>query len=109
MQEAQSDTEMELSNQVLDDIMETSDLALLASVCRTQLNLGQEDAIPVPKDIKSISADEFLKKVGVMDLEKVIGAKEEWLFHTSEHLESLLSDMLDAREFKHDTNDVDCY
>jgi hypothetical protein len=48
-------------------------------------------------------------KAHAMNLDFVISNREEWLFKTTEHLESLLTDMLEAREFKHTLNKMDCY
>jgi len=104
------DGTMANSNSILDDIMELSDLALLASVCRTQLTISlPEDSVPTPKVVELVQADEFLRRAASLDLDKLVGSREDWLFNTSEHLESLLTDMLEAREFKHNVNKMDCY
>lgn len=95
---------------VINEIVEQSDLALLATVYDNQLCLTEEPTPnPVLKGVNLVSADEFLVKAHAMNLDFVISNREEWLFKTTEHLESLLTDMLEAREFKHTLNKMDCY
>lgn len=98
------------ADSVINEIIELSDLALLATVYDNQLSLSEEQTpTPVLKGVDLVSAEEFLLKAHAMNLDFVISNREEWLFKTTEHLESLLTDMLEAREFKHNTNKMDCY
>ncbi|XP_059475222.1 uncharacterized protein LOC132196521 [Neocloeon triangulifer] len=104
------DTPMENSKSVIDGIVDASDLSLLSSVCRTQLSLSENEPVPcAPPPVSMVAADEFLKAAATMDVDQIIASKEDWLHHTQDHLESLLTDMLEAREFTHNTNDMDCY
>lgn len=101
------------SEQVIDVIVGQSDLALLASVCRAQLNL-EEDAMtpataPTPHGVDLVKPDEFLQAMSGVDLKMIIASRESWIEHCSEHLDSLLTDMLESREFEHKVNDMDCY
>lgn len=95
------------SEQVIDGIVGQSDLALLASVCKTQLSLG--DVTCERQGVAVIPAEEFLAALSTTDVSKVITEREEWLEQCSEHLNSLLTDMLESKEFQHNTNDMDCY
>lgn len=105
-----TDSTIPNSDSVIDEIIEMSDLALLATVYDNQLNLSEEQTTnPVVKGVNLVSAEEFLCKAHAMNLDFVISNREDWLFKTTEHLESLLTDMLEAREFKHNTNKMDCY
>ncbi|CAB3378906.1 Hypothetical predicted protein [Cloeon dipterum] len=105
-----SDVTMESanSNSVIDGIVGASDLSLLAAVCRTQLQVSEMQPA-APQQVLLVSADDFLKAAGAMDVDQIVSCKEDWLFRTHDHLESLLTDMLEAREFQHNTNDMDCY
>jgi hypothetical protein len=109
-QEASSgDSTIPDSDSIINEIVELSDLALLATVYDNQLSLSEEAPNPVLKGVSLVSAEEFLLKAHAMNLDFVISNREEWLFKTTEHLESLLTDMLEAREFKHTLNKMDCY
>ncbi|KAF4519207.1 hypothetical protein B566_EDAN013501 [Ephemera danica] len=81
------------SEQVIDGIVGQSDLALLASVCKAQLSLG--DVTCERQRVAVISAEDFLAALATTDVSRVIGERAEWLEQCSEHLDSLLTDMLD--------------
>ena len=96
---------------IIDSIVQSDDLALLADTYKKNLiircenvSLGQIDE-NLFKKFATISTDDFLNYISRTDLEALIQNKTEWLLH-SENFSTLLDDVL--RSFGHDM-DLDCY
>lgn len=94
----------ELSNSVIDSIVNCSDMNLLASVFQNQMQTNQMNGDV--KDLKIVKPDYF-KSFIVQDLDSLITERCSWLASVDD-LNSLLDDILQSYE-DNDINNLDCY
>lgn len=99
------------SELIIDSIVKSDDLTLLANTCKAKLNvdcehvkLGQIDE-HLFKKYATVTPDEFINFITKTDLQGLVESKSDWL-QLSEDFSSLLDDVL--RSFGHDI-DLDCY
>lgn len=94
------------SNEVIQRIMEETDIALLESVYRDKMCVSEIEIMPI--QLSYISPDDFLSSLASVDLNDIVSEKRRWLDYYSNDLESLLNDILASQAHK-ESNSVDCY
>lgn len=101
---AEKDNDSDISNSVIDSIVNSSDMNLLASVFDTQMQTS-----PINGEIKDIKVvkPEIFKDFLKQDLDALITDRNNWL-ESVDDLNSLLDDILQSYN-DNDVNAMDCY
>lgn len=94
----------DISNSVIDSIVNCTDMNLLASVFNNQMKTNQMNG--GIKDLKIVKP-EFFKNFIIQDLDSLITDRSNWL-ESVDDLNSLLDDILKSYE-DNDVNSMDCY
>lgn len=99
------------SDEVIQSIVSSPDINLLAKTYENQMNVipGSEIGIDSNyyKRFTHITAHVFLEKIKSTDLDEIVRTRSDWMDHT-ESFTSLLNDMLYSLKID-DVNDIDCY
>lgn len=80
------------TDNVIDLIVEHDDIDLLSLVYK--LNSNREPTSSTKTQGKFITAKQFLKKMGEIDIDEMVNSRSTWLENSSDNLESLLDDVL---------------
>lgn len=100
------------SDQVIEAIVNETDISLLADVYRDYLNVG-ENAASVSRNFSfdqevTVSAEEFLLAISKLNLSDMVKQKADWMEYCSSNLGSLLDDILSSHADA-ESNAMDCY
>lgn len=103
--------DMTESDEIIQSIVSSQDINLLATAYENQLNVEATPEIGIDtnyyKTFAMVTAHVFLSKVKTTDLDEIIRIRTDWLDQT-ESFTSLLNDMLYSLKIDN-VNDVDCY
>jgi hypothetical protein len=100
------------SDQVIEAIVNETDISLLADVYRDNLQVG-DNASGVGTDFGfdpevTVSAEEFLSAISKLNLSDMVTQKADWMNYCSNNLGSLLDDILSSHAAT-ESNAMDCY
>jgi hypothetical protein len=100
------------SDEVIESIVNETDINLLADFYRDYLNVGN-NASSVTTDFSfdsevNVSAKEFLSAISKLNLSEMVTQKTQWLDYCSNNLGSLLDDILSSHADT-ESNAMDCY
>jgi hypothetical protein len=100
------------SDQVIEAIVNETDINLLADVYRDHLNVGN-NVSGVSRNFNfdpevNVSAEEFLLAISKLNLSEMVTQKAEWQDYCSSNLGSLLDDIL-LSHADTESNAMDCY
>jgi hypothetical protein len=100
------------SDQVIEAIVNETDMNLLADVYRDYLHVGNSVSNVSTKfnlDTEvNVGAEEFLSAISKLDLSEMVTQKTQWLDYCTSDLGSLLDDILSSHADT-ESNAVDCY
>lgn len=109
--ESKGPEETKQSDEVIQSIVSSQDINLLATTYANQLNVEpdteNEFDAQYYKKYTNVTATIFLQKIKSTILEDLIRVRTDWMEHT-ESFASLLNDMLYSLKID-DVNDIDCY